>query len=175
MNYTGISGLPLDALQTLLVFLTSPTEVRSALEFDISAVPAGVVIESAVLSLWGVLFDTNIAVHAYAGNGVVDFNDFLVFALRTQITTFDPGPTNTIDVTGGVRTLYESGASYAGFQLRELTQNDPTLFFSRLSPEVNLRPRLDIEFSAVPEPVTWLLLGSGLIGLAGFTRKRFRK
>jgi len=150
-------------------------EARSALEFNISSVPSGFTIQSATLYLYASLSDANIGVYGYIGNGTIELGDFTDILPMT--TAFDPGPVNVIDVTGFVSGLFPSGTNFVGFQLKELNPPDYNDFFSSEAGIESLRPRLEIVYApaSVPEPSTMLLLGSGLIGLVGYGRRRMKK
>ena len=58
--------------ETLYVVSGLGNEWRSALEFDISSISPGVVINSATLNLFGMEADENIGVHSYTGNGTLE-------------------------------------------------------------------------------------------------------
>lgn len=140
-------------------------EGRSALEFALSGIPSGAVINSATLSLWGVISDNNIGVHGYTGNGTLEPGDF---SLTNEITQFDPQlGANVVDVTSFVQAQHASVSPFSGFQLRELVQNEVTQFASNEDPNAQLRPHLDIDYTAaaVPEPGTFVLAALGLTGL----------
>ena len=64
------------------------TSFRTAIEFDISTIPAGAVINAATLTLRGSIFEgpREVALHGYAGDGTVQLEDFSLDGLVDNTT-----------------------------------------------------------------------------------------
>lgn len=87
----------------------------------------------------------------------------------------------TENTTEGNILLYDSSL---GIHTSDIITFDPTMDVIHVSKDIGVNGGAEglatisgvtNNFSEVPEPATMLLLGSGLIGLAGYARRRFKK
>jgi len=160
---------------------TGNSEYRSALEFQLSAIPANSIINSATLILHEVAASgsggsVGVNVHAYVGNGVAELSDMYVnnpVAGPIIVNLGVPPPPIQFDVTSAINSLYTSGATYAGFMLRG-PPNDFVLQLGSINNGIGptVYPTLAITYTVVPEPSALALAALGVVALL-VTRCRF--
>lgn len=108
-----------------------------------------------------------------AAGGITGGTELLdPFDLNTELfaTLGNPGP-KVYDPTGDA--TFGGGIGSGGFFSAKTLQLAPGDY--TLSASMNESVTTNISNAPIPEPGTMLLLGAGLIGLAGFGRKKFKK
>lgn len=102
------------------------TSFRTALEFDLSAIPASATISSAILDFRITAFEgmRSVQVHGYADDGLVQLGDFSRDALVGTVSVNASGTqVFSLDVTPFIAGLAGSSNTFAAFGFREEPAN----------------------------------------------------
>jgi hypothetical protein len=133
----------------------TPYNQRAVMEFDLSQLPAGVKLESALLQMtaFSGTSDNKFFMHGYEGNGVLEIADANASNTLADIQIRSSKPSSvTFDVTEYVNSLLSRGVIYLGLGLRgEESSNNAYLDFgaSEYAPGA---PTLTITLSSSGEP-----------------------
>lgn len=161
--------------------LSEPRITNFGLEFDISSIPPGSVVQSANLRLTPFSFNTSsrLEFFGYPGNGVVELSDFNGGLTRFG-DLYRPNDLENglVDVQPYLQQLVDDGESYLGL-VGQMVIN-PGLFtniiFSRSNESLSVgeRPLLTVNFVPEPGSSALALVGCGLL-FAICTRGRVRR
>lgn len=180
----NISGDSTDGY--LRTFGSTGSVSRSAIEFSLSGLSSGDVVNSAIFrmkSTGTAVAGGNFQFWGYVGDGIVTSSDsYPTSNLLGTLATLGGQPLYLLDVTSFIQSLVNAGNSYAGILITVQEESASTFLgndiVSRDTATYGFNvadvPAIDVQFSAgsnVPEPDSLLLLGLALTGLVATRRK----